>query len=153
MKISADPFEAFLKCPTKCWLRAAGEPGSGNDYAEWVKSQTASYRATETGRLVSGIPNGEFVASPPLESLKSGKWWLAVDVLAQTPEAKPHGSQVAEIQTTVPETDRIFLTPAPANDQPGWIAESCLHVVERVPSAGRGRPAQFIPIRFIFTNS
>jgi len=24
--------------------------------------------------------------------------------------------------------------------------------VERVPSEGRGRPAQFIPIRFIFTN-
>jgi len=30
--------------------------------------------------------------------------------------------------------------------------ESELHAVERVPSEGRGRPAQFIPIRFIFTN-
>jgi len=28
----------------------------------------------------------------------------------------------------------------------------CLHAVERVPSAGRRKPAQFIPIRFIFTN-
>ncbi len=26
------------------------------------------------------------------------------------------------------------------------------HAVERVPSEGRGRPAQIIPIRFIFTN-
>jgi len=30
--------------------------------------------------------------------------------------------------------------------------ESRLHVVERVPAGGRGKPAQFIPIRFVFTN-
>ena len=30
--------------------------------------------------------------------------------------------------------------------------ESRLQAVERVPSEGRGRPAQFIPLRFIFFN-
>ena len=30
--------------------------------------------------------------------------------------------------------------------------ESRLQAVERVPSEGRGKPAQFIPIRFVFTN-
>ena len=30
--------------------------------------------------------------------------------------------------------------------------ESLLHAVERVPSDGQGKPVQFIPIRFIFTN-
>ena len=30
--------------------------------------------------------------------------------------------------------------------------ESSIHAVERVPSEGQGQPAQFIPIRFIFTN-
>lgn len=30
--------------------------------------------------------------------------------------------------------------------------ESSLHAVERVPSKARGQPAQFIPIRFLFTN-
>jgi len=30
--------------------------------------------------------------------------------------------------------------------------ESSIHVVERVPSEGQGKPTQFIPIRFIFTN-
>ena len=30
--------------------------------------------------------------------------------------------------------------------------ESTIHAVERVPSAGQGQPARFIPIRFIFTN-
>src|SRR2546426_8366475 len=32
------------------------------------------------------------------------------------------------------------------------IIESRIHVVERVPSEGRGKAAQFMPIRFIFTN-
>jgi len=32
------------------------------------------------------------------------------------------------------------------------ILESCLHAVERLPSEGRGKPAQYIPIRFIFAN-
>ena len=32
------------------------------------------------------------------------------------------------------------------------LLESRLHAVERVPSEGRGKPAQFIPIRFVFRN-
>lgn len=30
--------------------------------------------------------------------------------------------------------------------------ESSIHAIERIPSEGRGKPAQFIPIRFVFTN-
>jgi hypothetical protein len=33
------------------------------------------------------------------------------------------------------------------------ILESRLHAVERVPSNGRGKTVQFIPIRFTFTNN
>src|SRR5215469_7752887 len=33
-----------------------------------------------------------------------------------------------------------------------YVVESELHAVECVPSEGRGRPPQFILIRFIFTN-
>ena len=32
------------------------------------------------------------------------------------------------------------------------LLESRLHAVERVPSEGRGKPAQFVPIRFVFRN-
>jgi hypothetical protein len=32
------------------------------------------------------------------------------------------------------------------------VLESELHALERVPAEGRGKPAQFIPIRFVFTN-
>jgi len=121
MNISADLFEAFLKCPTKCWLRAAGESGSGNDYAEWVKSQTASYRATQIELLLSKTPKDKSTVSPALENFKAGKWNLVIGMVAR-----------AQLNSCALESE--------------------LHAVERVPPEGRGRPAQFIPIRFIFTN-
>jgi predicted RecB family nuclease len=154
MKITPDLFEAFLKCPTKCWLRSAGEPASGNAYAEWVKSQNESYRATASERLLSKTPKDESALSPPAENLKAARWRLAADVLAQTPEAKPCSSRRNEAQTSTSEISQGLLTSTLANDQarPDWIAESRLHAIERVVSEGRGRSAQFIPIRFIFTN-
>ena len=52
MRISSDLFNAFLKCSTKCWLQAAGEPVSDNAYAEWMKSQNRSYRVREMERII-----------------------------------------------------------------------------------------------------
>jgi hypothetical protein len=51
MKITPDVFEAYLKCPTKCWLRSSGEPSAGNTYSEWVKTQNDSYRRAIFGSL------------------------------------------------------------------------------------------------------
>jgi len=84
MKITPDLFEAFSKCPTKCWLQAAGELSFGNAYAEWVKSQNASYRATATERLLSEIPKEESALSPPPENLNASKWCLAASLVVQT---------------------------------------------------------------------
>ncbi len=67
MKITPDLFAAFLKCPTKCWLRANGEPASGNTYAEWFKTQNDTYRETQSQRLVSEYPTGDAAASPAAE--------------------------------------------------------------------------------------
>ena len=78
-KITSDLFEAYLKCPTKCWLRATGEPETGNLYSEWVKSQSESFRVTGTERLLAETPAGEAVRALP-EDLKTSKWRLAVAV-------------------------------------------------------------------------
>jgi hypothetical protein len=43
MTITSFLFEAHLKCPTLCWLRAIGEPPSGYTYAEWGQQQKESY--------------------------------------------------------------------------------------------------------------
>ena len=36
MKTNSELFEAYLKCPTKSWLRSRGDTGGVNAYAELV---------------------------------------------------------------------------------------------------------------------
>jgi len=111
-------FEAYLKCPTKCWLRSIGEEGSGNAYADWLRTQNECYRNEATRRLMDACPHEESIVAPS-EPVKppAPKWRLVVDFVARASNLESH-----------------------------------LHVVERVPSEARGKPAEFIPIRFVFTN-
>src|SRR5260221_10338235 len=83
MIITPHLFEAFLKCPTKCWLRAAAEPKSGNGYAEWAQAQNESFRATATERLLSETPKDESALSPSVENLKTARWRLAAGMIMQ----------------------------------------------------------------------
>ena len=83
MKITPDVFEAYLKCPAKCWLRATNEPSAGGTYPEWVKAQNDSYRVSETRRLVAEFSNDEVVLSPDMENFKVAKWRLASNLAVQ----------------------------------------------------------------------
>ncbi len=55
---------------------------------------------------------------------------------------------------SLPETcpAQLDTAPQPGVQAPTCDIETCLHLVERVPAEGRGKAAQFIPIRFIFFN-
>jgi hypothetical protein len=80
MKITPDLFEAYLKCPTKCFLRALGETAAGNAYADWVRTQNASYRSEESQRLTQGAASDEcIIGLRDAGNLKSAKWRLAID--------------------------------------------------------------------------
>ncbi len=79
MTVTSRLFEAYLKCPTKCFLRAAGETATGNAYAEWAWAQNASYRSEESQRLTQGAKSGECAIRPRAPgNLKFAKWRLAV---------------------------------------------------------------------------
>jgi predicted RecB family nuclease len=121
MKITPNLFEAYVKCPTKCWLRATNEPSTGAPYPEWVKAQNDSYRVNGTRRLVAEFPNDEVAPSPDMKNFKVAKWRLTSNLAVKA------------------QMDCCTL-------------ESELHALERVPAGGRDKPAQFIPIRFVFTN-
>src|SRR5882724_11723670 len=85
MKVTPSLFEAFLKCPTKCWLRSQGEPSTGNEYADWFRSQNESYRIQGIKRLAESVPSDECITSPSeTENLKTAKWRLAVDFVAKS---------------------------------------------------------------------
>jgi hypothetical protein len=135
IKITPHLFEAFLKCSTKCWLRSSNEPETNNAYAEWFKAKSDSYRIENAKRMLETTLETERVVSPDTTKLRTAGWRLAATVHVRTP-------------------DDALLHPSTSKDktQHKIHSESYIHAVERIPSEGRGKPAQFIPIRFIFTN-
>ncbi len=118
MDITTGLMQAYLKCPTKCYLRARDEVGTGNAYADWVRTQSDFFRSEGIKRMVAGVAPGKCIGgTPTMETLRSAQWQLATDFVARSEN----------------------------------LQCSC-HAVERNPPAGRGRAAQLIPIRFVFTN-
>jgi hypothetical protein len=80
MKLTSHLFEAYLKCPTKRYLRSTGQAGSGNAYAEWVREQNDAYRKEGVQPLVAAAGDGVATTTPSAENLKRATWRLAVDL-------------------------------------------------------------------------
>jgi predicted RecB family nuclease len=84
MNITTSLFDAALKCSTKCFLRSLGETGKGNAYADWVRTQTESYRVVGIKGLMAGAAHDELIVrAPGSENLNKAEWRLAVDVMAR----------------------------------------------------------------------
>jgi hypothetical protein len=93
MNITSALFEAFLKCPTKCYLRSTGQAGAGNAYARWVHAQNDAYQSKTAKQVIEAVADIEGpLASPAVEDLKTSPWRLAVDlhVQAGTIESRLH---------------------------------------------------------------
>jgi hypothetical protein len=77
-------FEAYVKCPTKCFLRSLGETGKGNAYADWVQTQTESFRIEGIKGLLAGAAHdGCLIGLPGTEDAKTAKWRLTADFVAR----------------------------------------------------------------------
>ncbi len=97
MTITPRLFEAYLRCPTKCWLRSTGETASGNVYAEWVHSQDEGARVEGINRVNANALDGEVTAAPPPESMKTATWRWATDVIARA----------ENIEARIPVVERV----------------------------------------------
>ena len=58
MTITPHLFAAYLKCPTKCWLRSTGVSASGNVYAGLVRDRDEASREKGIKRLIAEAPEG-----------------------------------------------------------------------------------------------
>ncbi len=84
MRVTPRLLEAYVKCPTKCFLRSLGETDGTNAYANWIQTQNESYRHGGLKRLMEGVPGNECAISPPdTGHLKAAQWRLAVDLVAR----------------------------------------------------------------------
>jgi hypothetical protein len=82
--ISSHLFEAYLECPTKCWLRAQNEPATGNLYSEWRRAHNESYRKGWLVRRPAIVAEPARIFSPTFEAnRKEATWRFAVDIRVQ----------------------------------------------------------------------
>ena len=65
MTITSQLLEAYVKCPTKCWLKYAGENATGNAYAAWIQRKNEACRVEGINRVVAQVPDAERVLSVP----------------------------------------------------------------------------------------
>jgi hypothetical protein len=55
MTITRTLFDAYLRCPTKCWLLSRGEPVSEHHVAAWTASQDVAYRDEAITKLRGAV--------------------------------------------------------------------------------------------------
>ena len=137
------------------WLRSTNESPTGNAYAEWVETQTESYLAEGTNRLRSGALVHGCTVVPEIKDLKGARRLLTVDVSAQT--RKSSSTEVLNRSKGTPRRSAVPNSVSKINQSlvtsiSEVNVESRIHAVERIPEKGPGNPAQFLPIRFAFTN-
>jgi predicted RecB family nuclease len=85
MIVSSQLFEAYLECPTKCWLRSRAEPVTGNFYAEWARLQNETYLEYGLKRSFATVPESDRATAPPIpKNPKDVTWCLAIDVRWRT---------------------------------------------------------------------
>jgi predicted RecB family nuclease len=93
MNITSKLFEAYLRCPTKCFLAAQGEAGRGNTYTDWLQVREESYRREGIMRLRGGAAEeGGDIVLPCTEGTPSANGRFTADsvVRAHNLESRPH---------------------------------------------------------------
>src|SRR5438552_12640691 len=101
MNITSYLFEAYLRCPTKCFLRSRGEAGAGNSYGNWVWSQTESYRNDQVQELTTiAARDGRIITAPLTENPKAAEWGYIFDFVAQAQNLESH---IHIVERTPPE--------------------------------------------------
>ncbi len=84
MTITPSLFEAYLKCPTKCFLRWLGETSAGNECADFDRDQQASYETEGIKRLTQTLATNACVAGDSIALTgKSAKWRVAIGPVAR----------------------------------------------------------------------
>jgi predicted RecB family nuclease len=108
MIVTSYLFDAYLNCATKCWLRSRDDSGTGNGYADWVKTQTGSYRSNGIKRLMDGgAQNERVVESSSTENLKNGTWRSAANIVAQA----------QNLQSRIHSVERVLSEDGDKSDQ------------------------------------
>ncbi len=105
-------FEAYLACPTKCYLQSIGAVAANNDFALWNETRSESYRCEGVQRLTTGHHSELALEAPETGHWKKVSWHFILNFVARAehmeanlqgvqrmpPEGKNESSQFVPIR-------------------------------------------------------
>jgi predicted RecB family nuclease len=101
MTVTAHLLEAYLNCPTKCFLLSIGEAPDDNPYANYLDARKESYRKDALAHLTTVAPIDNQINSPLCtEDLETGNWRLAVDLVSRAEDLE---SRIHAVERVPPE--------------------------------------------------
>ena len=110
MNITSKLFEAYLKCPTKCFLRSRGEAGAGNEYADWVPAQTEFYRYDRIKDLkYIAARDGRITTAALTEDPRVTEREYAFDLVARAANLESHIHFIERIPPKDPDKPAQFV--------------------------------------------
>src|SRR5262245_2667328 len=81
--VTARLFEAYLACPTKCYLQSIGEVAATNDFAIWNETRSETYLHKGVQRLTTDR-DSELAPEPPEPGhWKNVRWHFALNLIAR----------------------------------------------------------------------
>jgi predicted RecB family nuclease len=99
MSITSSLFEAYLNCPTKCFLQSIGESSAVNAYDNWEKTNREKYRNQGILLLKSRFPPNCVTVSSDVAALKTAECHLALNFVARTQDLEANIHAVEKIGT------------------------------------------------------
>jgi predicted RecB family nuclease len=99
MRITSSLFEAYLKCPTKCFLQSIGESSADNAYDNWEKTNGENYRNKGILRLKSRLAPNSVTVSSEVADLKTTECHVAVNFVARTRDLEASIDAVERIRS------------------------------------------------------
>lgn len=82
--ITSRLFEAYLACPTKCYLQSKGEVATGSEFVMWQATLNKSYRFVGIQRLQADYPQKIAVGVQDLAHWKRASWHLALEQIVRS---------------------------------------------------------------------
>jgi predicted RecB family nuclease len=72
-------FEAYLACPTKCYLQSISEVPANNDFVSWYETRSEAYRREGVQRLRTDHHSELDVEPPETGHWKNGSWHFTLN--------------------------------------------------------------------------
>jgi predicted RecB family nuclease len=98
-RVTSRLFEAYLACPTKCYLLSIGEVATGNDYAIWSETRCVSYCLNGIPQLTADHSQTIDGGEPDPGRWKHALWPFAFNQIVKTQNCEAYLPAVQRIQS------------------------------------------------------